>query len=132
MPRYIRVPEAAPSPKTARYSHAVEAGGLLFVTGQLAVDPDNFDAPLPPGVGAQTEFVFRNLVLIVEAAGYKLSDTVFARIFLTHFERDYPEMNAVYNRYFSDDARMPSRTTVGVTKLARDGLVEIDLVVAKG
>ena len=131
MPRYIRVPAAAPSPKTARYSHAVEAGGLLFVTGQLAVDPENFDAPLPPGIEAQTDLVFRNLILIVEAAGYRLSDTVFARVFLTEFERDYAGMNGVYNRYFSDDARMPGRTTVGVTKLARDGLVEIDLVVGK-
>jgi reactive intermediate/imine deaminase len=132
MPRYLRVPEAAPSPKTARYSHAAEAGGLLFVTGQLAVDPENPEAPMPVGIEEQTELVFRNLVIIVEAAGYKLSDTAFARVFLTEFERDYPQMNAVYNRYFSDDARMPGRTTVGVTKLARNGLVEIDLVVAKG
>ncbi|MFC5069927.1 RidA family protein [Flaviflagellibacter deserti] len=131
MPRYIKVAGAAPSPKTVRYSHAVEAGGLLHVTGQLPIDPDNPDAPLPTSIEEQTELAFRNLDLIVEAAGYSLSNTAFVRIFLTEFDRDFAGMNSVYHRYFNDDARMPGRTTVGVAKLGRNALVEIDLVVER-
>jgi reactive intermediate/imine deaminase len=129
--RYITVSNAAPPPKTARYSHAVEAQGVLYVTGQLPVDPDNPDAALPVGIEAQTEMAFRNLRLIVEAAGYDLGNTAFARIYLTDFDRDYPGMNAVYRRHYDNDERMPGRTTVGVTRLARGALVEIDLIVAR-
>ena len=128
MTRYINAPKAAPPPKTARYSHAVEAGGFLHVTGQLPIDPDNPAAPLPPTIEAQVELSFRNLILIVEAAGYRLSDAVFVRIYLADFDRDYAGLNAVYHRYFDDDAAMPGRTTVGVAKLGRAALVEIDMV----
>jgi 2-iminobutanoate/2-iminopropanoate deaminase len=130
--RYLIVPNAAPAPKTARYSHAVEVNGLLFVTGQLPVDPANPEGYLPQGIEAQTEMAFRNLGLILAAAGFELMNTVFARVYLTEFERDYPGMNAVYLRHFSDENRLPGRTTVGVTKLGRDALVEIDLIVARG
>lgn len=128
MTRYIMVPTAAPSPKTARYSHAVEAGGFLYVTGQLPIDPDNPAAPLPATIEAQAELVFRNLILIAEAAGYRLSDAVFVRIYLADFDRDYVDLNAVYHQYFNDDNAMPGRTTVGVARLGRGALVEIDMV----
>lgn len=127
MNRHITTPGAAPSPKTARYSHAVQAGSLLLVTGQLPVDPDAPDAPPPETIEAQTELVFRNLLRIVEDAGYALGDTVFARIFLSDFDRDYAGMNAVFHRYFDDAATMPGRTTVGVARLGRGARVEIDL-----
>ena len=129
---YLNAPDAAPAPPTARYSHAVEAGPFLFVTGQLPADPDNLTVPLPPDVSARTHLVFKNLARIVSHAGFELADTVFARVYLTNFERDYPAMNAIYSEYFPDDARLPGRTTVGVTALARDALVEIDLVVYRG
>lgn len=131
MTRYIQVKDAAPPPKTAGYSHAVEAGGFLHVTGQLPVDPAKPDAPLPPSIEGQTELVFRNLSLIVEASGYALSDTVFARIYLADFDRDYAGLNSVYHRYFSDRLALPARTTVGVAKLGRNALVEIDLTLAR-
>lgn len=130
MTRHIKVDAAAPSPKTARYSHAVEAGGLLFITGQLPIDPDNPEAPLPLSIGAQTELVFRNLILIAEASGYTLADTVFARIYLSHFNEDYEGLNAVFHRHFHDPDRLPGRTTVGVAKLGRDARVEIELILA--
>jgi len=130
--RYFIVPNAAPAPKSARYSHAVEFNDVLYVTGQLPVNPENPDEPLPQGIEAQTEVAFRNLQLILAAAGFELRNTVFARIYLKEFDRDYPGMNAVYLRYFSDEKRLPGRTTVGVTKLGRNALVEIDLVVARG
>ena len=131
MTRYIRVSDAAPSPKTARYSHAVEAGGLLHVTGQLPVDPGDPEAPPPPTIEAQTELVFRNLRIIVEACGYALSEAVFARIYLADFARDYTGMNTVFHRHFDDDEAMPGRTTVGVAKLGRGALVEIDLILGR-
>lgn len=130
--RHIIAAKAAPSPKTARYSHAVEAAGWLYVTGQLPVDPEMPDAALPEGIAAQTEMAFRNLSIILEVAGYSYADTVFARIFLSDFDRDYADMNAVFHRYFDDDQTMPSRTTVGVATLGRSALVEIDLVLFRG
>ncbi|MXN45225.1 RidA family protein [Shinella kummerowiae] len=125
------VTAAAPPPKTARYAHAVEAGGLLHVTGQLPIDPEDPQAPLPATIEAQTERVFQNLQRILDAAGYRLGDTVFARIYLANFARDYAGLNAVYHQHFREDRHLPARTTVGVAALGRDALVEIDLVVAK-
>ena len=131
MTRYISVDNAAPPPETARYSHAVEAGGFLFVTGQLPVDPDRPDAPLPETIEEQAELVFRNLAIIAEASGYTLSDAIFARIYLSEFDRDYAGLNAVYHRYFPSPRNLPGRTTVGVARLGRDALVEIDLTLAR-
>lgn len=122
------VKDAPPPPKGVKYHHASEAQGWLHVTGQLPSDPARPQSPFPEGIEAQTEQTFRNLLTIIEAAGYGLQDTVFARIYLSHFERDYDGLNRVFYRYFTDDAQVPSRTTVGVAKLGRDALVEIDLV----
>jgi enamine deaminase RidA (YjgF/YER057c/UK114 family) len=111
-----------------KYHHATEADGWLYVTGQLPVDPADPAASLPEGIEAQTDLTFRNLVTIVEAAGFSLADTVFVRIYLSDFDRDYDGLNRVVYRYFADDAAVPSRTTVGVARLGRGALVEIDLV----
>jgi len=102
------------------------------VTGQLPVDPDDLQGPLPDVIAAQTEVVFKNLTRIVAHCGYTLADSAFARVYLTEFKRDYPGFNEVYRSYFPDDAKLPGRTTVGVTALARDALVEVDLVLWKG
>lgn len=126
--KHMNAPDAAPAPPGARYSHAVQAGPFLYVTGQLPVDPDDLEAPLPEGIEAQTHLVFKNLARIVAHCGYDLADTAFARVYLTDFKRDYPGFNKVYGEYFPDDATLPGRTTVGVTGLARDALVEVDLV----
>ncbi len=130
--KHLNAPDAAPAPPGARYSHAVEAGPFLYVTGQLPVDPDDMEAPMPEAIETQTRLVFKNLERIVTHAGCSLADTAFARVYLTDFKRDFPGMNKVYAEYFPDDARLPGRTTVGVTALARDARVEIDLVVYKG
>lgn len=119
----------APQP-VAPYSHAVEAHGFVFITGQLATDPDDDRLPLPEGIDAQTAKVMDNLQRVLEALGLGFADVVSARVFLTHFERDYAAMNARYASCFAPD-RLPARTTVGVTHLARGGLVEIDLIAAR-
>jgi len=116
----------APQP-VAPYSHVVEKDGWLFVTGQLATDPEDDGLPMPGGVEAQTHKVMDNLRRALAGAGAGLADVVSCRVFITHFERDYAAMNAVYASYFPPD-RLPARTTVGVTGLARGGLVEIDLI----
>jgi 2-iminobutanoate/2-iminopropanoate deaminase len=122
------VSAAPPPPVGVRYHHATEADGWLYVTGQLPADPQAPSAPFPSGIAAQAEQTFKNLKSITDAAGFALADTVFVRIYLTHFERDFDGFNVVYHRYFADDEHVPSRTTIGVAKLGRDALVEVDLV----
>jgi reactive intermediate/imine deaminase len=119
----------APTP-VAPFSHAVETDGWLFVTGQMPTWPDDDTKPLPQGIEAQTRRVMDNLILVLEGAGYALANVVSVRIYLTDFEGHYAEMNAVYRGYFPA-GRLPARTCVGVTGLARDALVEIDLVARK-
>jgi 2-iminobutanoate/2-iminopropanoate deaminase len=116
----------APKP-VAPYSHVVEADGLLFVTGQLATDPDDDALPIPEGIEAQTRKVMDNLRRALEGVGAGFDRVVFARVYLTDFERDFAAMNAIYRSY-SDPDKLPGRTTVGVTHLARGGIVEIDFI----
>jgi 2-iminobutanoate/2-iminopropanoate deaminase len=116
----------APKP-VAPYSHAVEAGGFIFVTGQLATDPDEDSLPIPPGIEAQTHKVMDNLIRVLKGCELTLADVVCVRIFLTDFNGDYAKMNEIYATYFAADKR-PARTTVGVTGLARGGIIEIDMI----
>jgi len=124
-PIYYLIPNA-PKP-VAPYSHVVEVDGWLFVTGQLATDPDDDSLPLPDGIEAQTRKVMDNLRRALTGAGATFADVVQVRIFLTDFERDYAGFNRLYTEYFSPH-RLPARTTVGVTQLARGGIVEVDLI----
>ena len=116
----------APAP-VGPYSHAVEAGGFLFVTGQLATDPDDDSLPIPPGIEAQTRKVMENLARVLKGCGLTFANVVMVRIYLTDFKRDYARMNGIFSAYF-DENRRPGRTTVGVTELARGGIIEIDLI----
>lgn len=123
--RFLMIP-GAPAP-VAPFSHAVEIDGWMFLTGQMPTDPNDDSAPLPAGIEAQTRRVIDNLVLVLKGAGLGLEHVVAVRAFLTHFGRDYGAMNAVYRSYFPVD-RLPARTCVGVTGLARNALVEIDCI----
>jgi reactive intermediate/imine deaminase len=110
----------------APFSHAVETDGFVFVTGQM---PDTPDAPgqLPDGIEAQTRAVMENLQLVLQGIELGFEDVVMARIYLTRFKQDYAAVNAAYRSYFAE-GRLPARTCVGVTGLAYDALIEIDLV----
>ena len=121
--------EQAPTP-VGPFSHATEADGWVFLTGQMPTDPKDADAPLPEGVEAQTRRVMDNLILVLEGMSLGLEDVVSVRIFLTEFRRDFYPMNDVYKTYFPE-GRLPSRTCIGVTALAVDALVEIDLIVRR-
>ena len=120
----------APRP-VAPYSHLVEVDGWVFITGQLATDPDDDTRPVPDGIEAQTHKVMENLKQVLNGAGLGLDRVVSVRIFLTNFESDYARMNEIYRSYFPS-GRLPARTTVGVTHLARGGIVEIDMIARRG
>jgi 2-iminobutanoate/2-iminopropanoate deaminase len=121
--------QGAPRP-VAPFSHATMADGWLFVTGQMPTDPNDDGAPLPVGVEAQTRRVMENLKLVLAGAGCGLDRVVFARVYLRNFDSDYAAMNEVYRSYFAPQ-KLPARTCIGVTGLARGALVEIDLLVRK-
>ena len=111
----------------APFSHAVEADGFVFVTGQMPTDPAAPDAPLPAGIEAQTRRVMENLKLVLGGIGLGLEHVTMVRIYLTAFERDYDMLNALWPSFF-EPGKLPARTTIGVTALAVGSLVEIDLV----
>ncbi len=120
----------APDP-VAPFSHAVEADGWVFVTGQMPFTGTANDSPYPETIEAQTHAVMRNLVTVLEGCGLGLADVAVARVFLRHFDDDYAKMNAVYAGYFPP-GRRPARTCIGVTGLARGARVEIDMVARRG
>ena len=84
----------APKP-VAPYSHAVEVDGFVFVTGQLATDPEDDSRPIPEGIEAQTRKVMDNLDRVLKGVGLGFANVICVRIFLTAFERDYGTMNAL-------------------------------------
>jgi len=118
--------EKAPTP-VGPFCHATETDGWVFLTGQMPTDPDDADAALPDGIEAQTRRVMDNLILVLEGISLGLGDVASVRIFLTEFKRDFYPMNDVYTSYFPKD-KLPSRTCIGVTALAVDALVEIDVI----
>ena len=117
---------AGPSPG-APFSHAAEADGWVFLTGQMPTDPDDNSRPLPQGIEAQTRRVMDNLTIVLGGLGLGLEQVVSVRVFLTRFGDDYEAMNRTYASYFAADRR-PARTCVGVSGLARDARVEIDMI----
>ena len=110
----------------APFCHAVETDGFVFVTGQM---PDTPEAPgqLPDTIEEQTRAVMENLRLVLAGLGLGFEHVVMARIYLTRFKLDYVAMNETYRSYFAE-GRLPARTCVGVTGLAYDALIEIDVV----
>ena len=108
------------------FSHAVKAGGFLFVTGQMPTLTNDPTKLIEGDIISQTHQVMKNLIHVLTAANTSLEDVVFVRIYLINFQ-DFDKMNAVYESYFSSD-KLPARTCIGVTGLAVDASVEIDLI----
>jgi reactive intermediate/imine deaminase len=117
--------EGGPTP-VAPFSHAVETDGFVFVTGQM---PDTPAAPgqLPDTIEGQTHAVMENLRLVLAGLDLGFEHVVMSRIYLTRFKQDYAAVNETYRGYFAA-GRLPARTCVGVTGLAYDALIEIDLI----
>ena len=116
----------APDP-VAPFSHAVEADGWVFVTGQMPFAGTSVDEPYPQGIEAQTHQVMKNLETVLKGCGLGLGNVVSSRIYLTRFDADYAAMNVVYASYFPP-GRRPARTCIGVSGLAKGALIEIDMV----
>jgi 2-iminobutanoate/2-iminopropanoate deaminase len=106
------------------YSQAVKAGGLLFVSGQIPLDPDSGQM-VDGDIAAQTRRVFRNLQAILEAAGCSFDRVVRTTVYLADMN-DFAVMNEVYGTYFSSPA--PARATVQAARLPKDAGVEIDVI----
>ncbi len=123
--KFFMVP-GGPTP-VAPFSHAVEADGWCFITGQMPTDPADDSLPLAPGIHEQTIRVMENLKIVLAGLGLGLEHVACARIYLTHFQDDYEAMNQIYAGYFPPDRR-PARTCIGVTGLARGARVEIDFL----
>ena len=116
----------APEP-VGPFSHATEAEGWVFITGQMPTYPGSPEAAIPEGIEAQTELVLHNLAQVLSGLGLGLRDVLRVGVYLTHFQEDYPVFNRLYRRHFPA-GRLPARTCVGVTALARGARVEIDLI----
>ena len=108
------------------FSHAVKAGGFLFVTGQMPTLPNDPTKLVEGDIASQTHQVMKNLKTVLTAANSSIENVVFVRIYLVNFQ-DFDKMNAVYKSYFNSD-KLPARTCIGVTGLVVEASVEIDLI----
>jgi 2-iminobutanoate/2-iminopropanoate deaminase len=109
------------------YSQGIRVGNLVFTAGQIALDPATQQV-VAPGIAEQTTQVMENLKAILEAAESSLARVVKATVFLKDFN-DFAAMNAVYGAYLAPEGiTPPARTTVEVSRLPKDVLVEIELI----
>ena len=116
--------ESAPAPfQGAPYSQAITAGGFVFVSGQLGLNPG--DTAISGGIEEQTEQIFANLAAILAEAGTGLDRLVKTTVFLQNLD-DFQGMNSVYAQYVGDSP--PARSTVEVAKLPSGALVEIEAI----
>jgi 2-iminobutanoate/2-iminopropanoate deaminase len=117
--------DRAPAPfQGAPYSQGIVHGDLVFVAGQVGIDPQT-NQVVEGGIEAQTEQVMKNVFAVLEEAGSSLANVLKASIFLVDFG-DFPAMNEVYGRFVGPD--FPARATVQIAGLPSGALVEIEIV----
>ena len=117
--------ESAPAPfQGAPYSQGIVAGDLVFVSGQLGIDPEGGHV-VQGGIVEQTEQVMKNLSAILEEAGSSLDDVLMTSIFLVDLD-DFPAMNEVYARHVSEP--YPARATVQIAALPSGARIEVAVV----
>ena len=109
------------------YSQAIRYGDFLFVSGQIAIDPQTANI-IEGNIEAQTEQVLKNIAAIIEAAGMSLQDVVKCTCFLKDMN-DFIKFNGVYESYFGEI--LPARETVEVSRLPKDVLVEVSAICGK-
>ncbi|HUR34362.1 MAG TPA: RidA family protein [Vicinamibacterales bacterium] len=106
------------------YSAALRAGQLLFVSGQVPIDPDS-GTMIEGDIGAQTRRVLQNVAALLDAGGLSLSHVVRTTVFLADMN-DFAAMNEVYRSFFSEP--YPARSTIQAARLPRDSRIEIDVI----
>ena len=106
------------------YSPAIRAGNLLFLSGQIPIDPAS-GVTVEGDIAAQTERVMQNIAALLKAAGASFADVVRTTVFLADMN-EFAAMNGVYGTYVGEPA--PARSTVQVSRLPRDARVEIDVI----
>ena len=121
MKKIINTPNAPAA--IGPYSQAVEANNTLYISGQLPVDP--LTGAMPEGIEAQTRQCLQNVIAILEAANYSLSDVVKSVVLLTDMA-DFQAMNQVYATYYTEN--QPARVCYQVAKLPLGALVEIETI----
>ena len=117
---------SAPAP-VGPYSQGIDAGGLVFCSGQVGLDPATGEL-VPGGVAEQAQRALANLGAVLEAAGLGYGDVVKATVFLTDID-DFTTVNEVYGRVFTDPA--PARSTFAVAALPKGASVEIELIAVR-
>lgn len=123
-----RIIQTENAPKAiATYSQAVEANGMLFIAGQIPIDPATGKL-VEGGIREQTEQVLKNIGEILKAAGYSYQDVVKSTCLLTDMNQ-YADMNAVYGKYYFENS--PARAAFSVTGLPMGALVEIETIASK-
>ncbi len=124
MKKIISTPNAPAA--VGPYSQAVEAGGVLWISGQIPINPAT--GAMPEGIEAQTEQVFANIGAILEAGGYGFGDVVKSTVLLADMA-DFAAVNAIYAKYYTHD--MPARACYQVAALPLGARIEIETVAVK-
>ena len=123
-----KVISTAEAPKAiGPYSQAIEAGGFIFVSGQIPLIPATGEL-VEGSVEVQTARVLENLKAILEAAGSSLESVVKTTVYITNMD-DFAKVNGIYGQYFQENP--PARVCVEVSKLPKGALVEIDVIAAR-
>lgn len=117
--------KGAPQP-IGPYSQGIETDGFIFLSGQIALRPDTGE--MTEGLVEQTHQVLRNARAVLESAGSSLAGVVKTTVYLRHMS-DFAEFNRIYAEYFKDTA--PARTTVEVSALPKNALIEIEFIARK-
>lgn len=123
-----KVISSADAPKAVGpYSQAIEKNGVLFLSGQIPLDP-LIGQIVGNTIEQQTQQIFKNMNAVLSAAGYSLDDVVKTTVFLTNID-DFATVNAVYGRYFTTE--VPARSAVAVMALPKGAMVEIEAIAIK-
>ena len=110
------------------YNQAIQIKDMVFCSGQIALDPQT-QQMVSGGIEAETRQVLDNLQAVLQAAGLRLQDVVKTTVYLADFN-DYPTVNGIYAEYFTGTA--PARVAVEVSRLPKDGRIEIDAIAVRG
>jgi 2-iminobutanoate/2-iminopropanoate deaminase len=128
-PEPTKVRLAGASPSSGPYSPGVDLGDLVFLAGQIGVEPSTRQL-VTGGIEAETHQVMANLGALLAEAGLGYGDVVKTSVFLADVA-DFDTMNRIYRSYFPSDAILPARTTVQVAAIPRGARVEIDFIAAR-